>query len=284
MRLTLFSSLGPCFVCSVVSRWCVVSVAASSSTWPRSWVPLSMLSAEFDSDDMSVYGDMRIQLRLLLPYSAALGRQWCPWRRWWRRWRRRRGGVGKGSETGPMMGDTPSGVVARRTLSVEWRRLRVSDPRPYRHHLHRTIRRSVLHLSGAAPGSPEVGSRMVQGRSEAESGVGGFFHDKTDSTITIEDSGVSFSKNELVINFGTIAQSDTKAFLVAMSAGGDILGCLGLASFRPIWFGQGSCRQQETMKTNSTSGSRRPVSPSPCRKTPRLCTGRSCEERRSFST
>ena len=114
---------------------------------------------------------------------------------------------------------------------MEWRRLRVSDPRPYRHHLHRTVRRSVLHLSGAAPGSPEVGSRMVQGRSEAGSGVGGFFHDKTDSTITIEDSGVSFSKNELVINFGTIAQSDTKAFLVAMSAGGDIFGLFGVGFF-----------------------------------------------------
>ena len=61
--------------------------------------------------------------------------------------------------------------------------------------------------------------------------MGGFFHDKTDSTITIEDSGVSFSKNELVINFGTIAQSDTKAFLVAMSAGGDILGCFGVGFF-----------------------------------------------------
>ena len=67
---------GVVFVCSVVSRWCVcvccawcaVSVAASSSTWPRSWVPLSMLSAEFDSEDMSVYGtcafSFRIQQRL----------------------------------------------------------------------------------------------------------------------------------------------------------------------------------------------------------------------------
>ena len=75
--------------------------------------------------------------------------------------------------------------------------------------------------------------------------MGGFFPDKTNSTITIEDSGVGFTKNELVTTFGTIAQSGTKAFLVAMSAGGDILSSSGFAFFRPIWFGQGSCRQQE---------------------------------------
>ena len=75
--------------------------------------------------------------------------------------------------------------------------------------------------------------------------MGGFFPDKTNSTITVEDSSVGFTKNELVFNFGTIAQSGTKAFLVAMSAGGEILGSLELASFRPIWFGQGSRRQQE---------------------------------------
>ena len=74
---------------------------------------------------------------------------------------------------------------------------------------------------------PKVGSGMVQGRRRGGgSGVGGFFPDKTNSTITIEDYVVGFTKNELVFNFGTIAQSGTKAFVVAMSAGG--------ASFRPI--------------------------------------------------
>ena len=48
------------------------------------------------------------------------------------------------------------------------------------------------------------------------------FPDETNSTLTIEDSGIGMIQNELINNLGTTAKSFTKACIEAMAAGGDI--------------------------------------------------------------
>ena len=62
-----------------------------------------------------------------------------------------------------MMGDTPEGVVARRTCPsgvASFGRVihAPADPRA----LYEAMRRSLLHQSRAVPGSPKVGSQMVE--------------------------------------------------------------------------------------------------------------------------
>ena len=188
-------------------------------------------------------------------------------------------GVCRGSVPGPMMGDTPSGVVARRmwpSRVASFGRVThaPADPRA----LYRASDEHYYICLGRRPGAPKwvpgwcnggegVARRAV--KNELVNNLG----------VSFENSGFGITQHELVYNFGMIAMSGTKASLVAMSAGG--VEQFGVGFFRPIWFRTRFVSSARAFKMFCTSGSRRPVSPSPCRTTLKWCTERSSATRRS---